>query len=181
MFVLTITAFVMFMLWVVFDEYKDSLFRSREKLQVASKPALKPLVHGKTKIIGYRLILASGALAALSLLGGWAEVRFLFFTKFSTYTGLALGMFAILLIWVMPVFSVLKNKRMGITATIITLISSILIPISISIAIAGESRGPFYVDPGEGVLLFQIAGILLFVGVILNQLIDPMIVRFRRS
>lgn len=132
------------------------------KRPAAQDNIINQVASGKMSA-GVIIILASGALAVLSMFMKWVDIGF-------TYqTGLQQGTFLFLLLWVYPVVAVLAKKPIiliwGIICAVLSVAATIFYISSKAIILFGETL----LVAGTGSWLFLFLSILLFIGILIYQ------------
>jgi|GEM_PF-1542686 len=147
------------------SEEDDALVGARSSRSTAAKQTtahdniMNQVTSGKISA-GAIIILATGALAVLSMFMKWVDIGF-------TYqTGLQQGTFLFLLFWVYPVVAVLTKKPIilvwGTICAVLSVAATIFYISSKAIVLFGETL----LVAGTGSWLFLFLSILLFIGIL---------------
>lgn len=146
----------------------DALVGARSSRSIALKQAtaqdniMNQVTSGKISA-GAIIILATGALAFLSMFMKWVDIGF-------TYqTGLQQGTFLFLLFWVYPVVAVLTKKPIifvwGTICAVLSVAATLFYISSKAIVLFGETL----LVAGTGSWLFLFLSILLFIGILIYR------------
>lgn len=115
------------------------------------------------------LILFSGLVAIGSLFLGWADMSFLFW-NIGSMTGIAIGIAGVLALWLYPLYMSFAKKQMGRRMIVATWVFVVGIPVAVTININNKGGLLFDVDAGVGVTVFFLAGAILILGILADQL-----------
>jgi hypothetical protein len=114
---------------------------------------------------GGKLIVVSIWIAIASIFVGWVQVS-IFARDVFSWPLIAVGMVIVLLLWSYPLQIATNRKRMGMKALAATATSAVVIPLVLGFIIHQQT----FFDAGPGIVVLILAGMLLLVGILLDQL-----------
>jgi hypothetical protein len=114
---------------------------------------------------GGKLIVVSIWIAIASIFVGWVRVS-LFASDVTSGPLIAVGIVIVFLLWGYPLQIATNRKRMSMKALVATATSAVVIPVVLGVII--DQRTLF--DAGPGIVVLILAGMLLLVGILLDQL-----------
>lgn len=119
--------------------------------------------------LGVVFIIVSGCFALASIfLGSWVDISFIFW-NLNSLTGVVIGVTVLLGIWIYPVFSVFMGRPLNKKWAGWAAVFAVLVAIAFMVYVRSRSGIFIHAAPGFGVRMFLIAGIFLFLGVVLYK------------